>query len=224
MVNAAKRRSLSFSTAAFAYAGVEVITASALEARWTRSRDGHRSQRKTEDPSTSNTVKLAATTFPIFIMIAYVLSGILISGNISQDDLRLQSSPSTRSYSIIMSTIVAIAIDCPDGSGIAWASAVNVIVIFTASTCAITSLYISSRSLFGILVRLGTNPREHWLIRFAASLGKTSKTRVPLRALGITLLLVYFILLFHARIYGECATHPEGLELQSVVRSQCECS
>ncbi|KAH8886045.1 hypothetical protein GQ53DRAFT_828416 [Thozetella sp. PMI_491] len=241
--------SLSLSTAAFAYVGIEVVTASALEARWTsdqggsherlkgnlcsrplhmlsslagrllprRLREHHLLRRpKTEGSSSSDTVKLAATRVPVIITVSYVLSGIFLSGNIGQDDPRLPSKTLTNTNSTqtsaMVSPFVAIIQDCPDGSGTPWANAINAILIFTAFTCAMTSLYIASRSLFAVLVRVSGSEREYKWRRCVASFGTTNKSRVPLRALLVSLTFVYISLLYPLVTSGKCATGSEELQ------------
>ncbi|UNI16544.1 hypothetical protein JDV02_002970 [Purpureocillium takamizusanense] len=87
---------MSLSISTFAYVGVEVVAASALEARWPKNNEGRNNADTTDRPAADHrhlligqTVKFSAVYIPVLATIAYVLAGVLASFNIRRDDCRL---------------------------------------------------------------------------------------------------------------------------------------
>ncbi|XWW93005.1 hypothetical protein V2A60_000933 [Cordyceps javanica] len=190
---------MSISIASFAYVGVEVVAASALEARWPNANtrtNTDLSERSSDELLIGQTVRFSSVYIPVLATIAYVLAGVLASFNIRRDDCRLprlswvdskecnSTSPSnnhtTYGTGSTTSAFVAIAIE----AGLPPLDHVfNVFLVFTALTCAGTNLYVASRALFGLTARLDDSPGQPLLLRFLAWFGKTNRHRVPMRAM-----------------------------------------
>jgi len=122
--------------------------------------------------------------------VLYVLAGILVSLNIKWDDPRLPRMPwvvanttaplATKSTSSQDSAFIIVAV----GSGIpGLAGTLNIFLLFTALSCANTQLYVSSRTLFALTRGLAGRPDQPFYIRWLASLGRTNRRKVPMRAL-----------------------------------------
>jgi yeast amino acid transporter len=175
---------MSLSIAAFAYVGVEIPAASALEARVPVSRDpGH-------NRVVGRTVQFTAIWGSVFAGVLYVLAGILVSLNIKWDDPRLPRMPwvvapttpppPANSTSAPDSAFIIVAV----GSGIpGLAGSLNIFLLFTALSCANTQLYVASRTLFALTRGLSGRPHQPFYIRWLASLGRTNRRKVPMRAL-----------------------------------------
>ncbi|PVH93814.1 hypothetical protein DM02DRAFT_721569 [Periconia macrospinosa] len=159
---------MSLSVAAFAYVGVEIIAACALEARVPPIKNP-------ANPSAiGKTVKSSAIYIPFVAAVLYVIAGVMVTLNIRWDDPRLPRHGST------VSAFVLIAKD----SGIkGLAGTMNVFLMFTALTCANTNLYVASRAIFSLTRSLDGGSGQPWYTRFLATLGKTNRRKVPMRAL-----------------------------------------
>ncbi|CAI6332912.1 unnamed protein product [Periconia digitata] len=164
---------MSLSIAAFAYVGVEITAASALEARVPP-------ERTPKNPSAiGKTVKSSVVFIPFVAALLYVIAGVLVTLNIKWDNPDLPRV-SWRAPGPTFSAFVLIARD----SGIdGLAGTLNVFLMFTALTCANTNLYVASRTLFSLTRTLDGGSGQPWYTRFLATLGKTNNRKVPMRAL-----------------------------------------
>ncbi|KAL3961014.1 hypothetical protein ACCO45_006131 [Purpureocillium lilacinum] len=196
-----KPTDMSLSISTFAYVGVEVVAASALEARWPKNErhNTDMSDRSADHLLIGQTVKFSAVYIPVLATIAYILAGVLASFNIRRDDCRLprlswadsshsqqctlnpRASPASSSdVGKTSSAFVAIA----EESRIPSLNDVfNVFLVFTALTCACTNLYVASRSLFGLTTRLDGSDDQPLFLRALAWFGKTDRRKVPMRAM-----------------------------------------
>lgn len=192
---------MSLSISTFAYVGVEVVAASALEARWPKNErhNTDMSDRSADHLLIGQTVKFSAVYIPVLATVAYILAGVLASFNIRRDDCRLprlswadsshsqqctlnpRASPASSSdVGKTSSAFVAIA----EESRIPSLNDVfNVFLVFTALTCACTNLYVASRSLFGLTTRLDGSDDQPLFLRALAWFGKTDRRKVPMRAM-----------------------------------------
>jgi yeast amino acid transporter len=175
---------MSLSIAAFAYVGVEIPAASALEARVPVGRDPRHNR------VVGRTVQFTAIWGSVFAGALYVLAGILVSLNIKWDDPRLPRMPwvvvpatsprPANSTSAPDSAFIIVAV----GSAIpGLAGSLNIFLLFTALSCANTQLYVASRTLFALTRGLSGRPNQPFYIRWLASLGRTNRRKVPMRAL-----------------------------------------
>ncbi|KAK7908212.1 hypothetical protein PG985_015515 [Apiospora marii] len=202
------------SIASFAYVGVEIVAACALEVRWPKTEDrrastdlSHRSQSET---LIGRTIKFSSIYIPLLATIAYTIGGLLASFNIQWNDPQLPrlswtqegpaangSSDNTQSEAIgtnnTQSAFVAIA----KGINTPLANCINAFLIFTALTCASTNLYVASRSLFALTSRLDDGPGQPWHLRVFAYFGKTNKRKVPMRAMVVSALAFCWIPFLH---------------------------
>ncbi|KAF7543276.1 hypothetical protein G7Z17_g10869 [Cylindrodendrum hubeiense] len=173
---------MSTSIATFAYVGVEVVAASALEARWSNSQ--RPAPAGEEVPFIRRTVKFSAVFFSLLAVGAYTLSGLLTSLDIPWDDCRLPrlswvEAPHCDNAINSTSAFVIIA----DESKIQNLDDVfNAFLVFTAVTCGSATLFVASRSLFGLTARLDGGSTQPWYIRILALFGKTNRHKVPVRA------------------------------------------
>lgn len=188
---------MSLSIAAFAYVGVEITAASALEARV----DEHRNT--TQHRAIGRTVKFSAVYISFLAGVMYVLAGVLVTLNIKWDDPRLPrmswvTGPEEETAGSTASAFVLVA-EASLVPGLA--STLNVFLIFTALTCANTNLYVASRTLFSLTRSLdgGSGP---WYTRILAYFGKTNNRKVPLRALVASCIFAWIPFLYLASDHG----------------------
>jgi len=175
------------STVAFSYVGIEIVAASSLEVRWPKNAERNSSDPpRHQEPASaiSSTVRWSAIWIPGLVCFAYTLCGVLISFNIPRDhcDLpRFSWAPEPRCEGTqAISAFVAIA----KRSGIPHLPDVfNAFLLFTALTCAMTNLYVASRSLFGLASRLNRGSSQPLVLRLLAWFGKTNRHKVPMRAM-----------------------------------------
>jgi amino acid transporter len=187
---------MSLPLAAFAFVGVEMTAATALEA--------HADRVRRYIPSSP--LKVPSTVLPIIVGSLYFLAAVWVALTVPSD------SPSLPALGWIVPTAVS---QSRSGSAIVQAAeAANIpalptlftlFIVITALTAANTSLYIASRTLFS-LTREGA-PR--WL----AWLGVTSKThQVPAKALYVSCMFAWipFLSLIHGG-KGESGTTINGV-------------
>ncbi|CAN8095326.1 unnamed protein product [Discula destructiva] len=187
---------MGLSISAFAYVGVEIVAASALEAepRVTKTIIPTGRTQEAKITMIGRTVKFSAIFISVLATITYVLSGILITLGIAWDDKDLPrvswlpqsrascEHPSTTSLGSTSSAFVLIA----RKSGLSGLDhAFNVFLFLTALTCANTNLYVASRALFGLTCRLDVTAGQssRWQLRALAWFGKTNHRKVPMRAM-----------------------------------------
>ncbi|KAK1496665.1 hypothetical protein CTAM01_08303 [Colletotrichum tamarilloi] len=197
---------MSTSIAAFAYVGVEIVAASALEAHWSkprrqRLREKDKLQRRPSyheqvQNSIANTLKFTAVWVTVLVTVAYVVSGLLVTLGFERDNCELtrlswvhnackdQDSGKNKERKS-SSPFVLMA----QRSGIYGLDhAVNAALVFTAITCANTNLYVASRTLFGITSSLDGGYDQRIVVRCLAWLGQTNKSQVPMRAMVVSAL------------------------------------
>lgn len=197
--------------ATFAYVGVEVVAASALEARWPSRKEP--SKRNGDDLLISKTVKFSAVYIPMFATAAYTLAALLASLSIDRGDCHLprlswiNSSCGSGPQGGTASIFVVIA---RNSTRPALKDIFNVILVFSVLTCANTNLYVASRTLFGLTTRLDGSPTQQPLLRFLAWFGRTNRRKVPLRALifsAVAFLWVPFLQLDEGNDISEVSEH-----------------
>ncbi|KAH6885938.1 putative proline-specific permease [Thelonectria olida] len=169
---------VSISIATFAYIGVEIVAASALEARWSNSKQNTRANAGPD--LVRQTVKFTAVYFPFLTTAAYTLSSLFASFDIDREDEGIARFSWVKHNSTdVTSSFVAVARNAKIPG---LADAFNVFLVFTALTCANTNLFVASRSLFGLTARLKGGNRQPRYIRILAFFGQTNRHRVPIRA------------------------------------------
>lgn len=182
------RMGMSIST--FSYVGIEIVAASALEAKWPRRNPESTTMSDvTPQPNNTligNTVKFSAIFISILATTAYTAAGFLVTLDIYRGDCELPRvswlskdakdrcpAPGSRA------AFVAIALK----SGIPHlADVFNVFLIFTCLTCTSTNLYVASRTLFGLTSGLEGGKEQGWYLRILAWFGKTNRHKVPIRS------------------------------------------
>lgn len=193
---------MSISIATFAYVGIEIVAASALEAQWPRRTESEKLSpssdnipHRSKDTLIGKTVKFSATWISVLAAIAYTLTGVLATLEIKWNDCQLPrlswltstsasntecySSPGT-SYTNTSSAFVVIAHQSTIPH---LADVFNVFLVFTCLSCASTNLYVASRALFGLTSRLDDGCEQPWYLRVWAYFGKTDRYGVPRRAM-----------------------------------------
>ena len=190
---------MSLSIAAFAYVGVEITAASALEARVPPVRN------PTNSSAIGKTVKFSAVYISFIAALSYVIAGVLATLNIRWNDENLPrvswSVNSTDNKESTHGSTPSIIVLVAKYSGIkGLAGTLNVFLMFTALGSANTNLYVASRTLFGLTRTLSGGKGQPWYIRFLATLGKTNNRKVPMRALVASCIFswVPFLYLFNA--------------------------
>ena len=185
--------SLSFAT--FAYVGVEVVAASALEAQWpersAESRTDSGVARRSNDTLIGKTVQFSAIFISVLATAAYSLSGLLASFDIARGDCLLprlswinSTECSSESSLVAPSNTTSAFVAIAEQSKIPHLPDVfNVFLVFTCLSCANTNLYVASRALFGLTSRLEGGSGQRWYVRILAWFGRTNSRNVPMRAM-----------------------------------------
>lgn len=193
---------MSLSIAAFAYVGVEITAASALEARVPKEKSLARSK------AIGKTVKFSAVYISFLGSLMYILAGVLVALNLRWDDPRLprmswvtldNTNGTNDSDGTTASAFVIVAEDS-DIPGLA--GTLNFFLMFTALTCANTNLYVASRTLFSLTRSLDGGAGQPWYTRFLAYFGKTNHRKVPLRALVASCVFTWVPFLYLASANG----------------------
>ncbi|CZR37718.1 uncharacterized protein FPRO_07091 [Fusarium proliferatum ET1] len=208
------------SLAIFAYAGIENIAVSVIEARWPSQpatqvssressgifttqasgsppRDASPQKHNSARNYVKQTIGFTAFVLPILVASAYTISGLFVSLGLKRDDCGLQRLSWLKDE------------DCgkpeTDKEGftfspfilIAKASTIpnldhvlNAFILFTALTCANTNLYVASRTLFGITRNIRSSDSMPAAL---AWFGVTDRNRVPLRAMVITAFAFFWV-------------------------------
>ncbi|PSN67178.1 hypothetical protein BS50DRAFT_573918 [Corynespora cassiicola Philippines] len=222
---------MSLSIAAFAYVGVEITAASALEARVPKEKT------PTHPSAIGRTVKFSAVYISFLAAILYVLAGVLVTLNIEWNDSnlpRMSWAPATptvaKDHPSKESTASAFVLVAEASKIPGLANTLNVFLIFTALTCANTNLYVASRTLFSLTRGLDGGPGQPWYTRFLALLGKTNKRKVPLRALLASCIFAWIPFLYLAKHHGPRTSIGTLLDVLSEMGSigviivwACEC-
>lgn len=223
---------MSLSIAAFAYVGVEIVAASALEARWPKKEERaptDLSQRSSEGLLIGKTVKFSAIFISFLATIAYTLSSLLASLNMRRDDCwlpRLSWADSAGCSAPSNPTTTTTTQDSNDGTSSSVFVAIaqeaqiphladifNVFLVFTALTCANTNLYVASRSLYGLTSRLDGGHGQPRHLRVLAWFGRTNHRKVPMRAMIFSALAFLWVPFLQLRELGGngVETDPIGM-------------
>ena len=183
--------SISLSLASFAFIGVEIPAATALEARISPNlADGGRPVDKS--------VQFSAIWVSVIVGLIYTVGVLLVSFNLKWNDPqlpRLSWLPSSNGTSDSVSGSESTTHDSSSPFVIAArnsaisghqkiANFINVCILITALTAANTTLYVASRTLFSITKGIEANPSSPWITRVLSSFGQTNHRRVPMRALA----------------------------------------
>lgn len=236
------RDRMSISIATFAYVGVEIVAASALEVQWPRrvKTDLSCSSQRSNDTLIGNTVKFSAIWISVMATLAYTLTSVLATLEISWDDCQLPrlswvtiiecSSPSTPANSSVETGIGAktssVFVAIASRSQIPHLGDIfNMFLVFTCLSCASTNLYVASRTLFGLTSRLDDGPRQPWYLRAMAYFGKTDDYSVPRRAMIFSAFAFWWVPFLQLRA-GTATDNPIGMVLSLSfhfgIRAGCE--
>ncbi|KAF3001350.1 hypothetical protein E8E13_006129 [Curvularia kusanoi] len=226
---------MSLSIAAFAYVGIEITAASALEARVTKERPTSAPRSRT----IGRTVKFSAIWIPFLATVVYVLAGILVTLNIKWNDDRLPrmswvTGPDTTgpsaSNATIGSTSSAFVLVAEDSGIPGLASTMNVFLMFTALSCANTNLYVASRTLFALTRNIESGPNTPWYDNILAYFGRTNNRKVPLAAILASCIFAWIPFLYLATEHGPSTSIGAILDVLSEMGSigviivwACEC-
>ncbi|KAL4925373.1 amino acid permease-domain-containing protein [Aspergillus undulatus] len=225
-----------FSIAAFAFVGVEITAATALEARPDRRRKSTRdvAPGDLKDPWPYVSVRFVATWTSFLVWIIYFVAGFLMSLNVEWDNINLPrlswlgSPVTTRSeseteerYNTDSGFVISAAM-----SGIRGLEDMFTAIIFiTATFSANTNLYVASRTLFGLTRRI---QGSEW--RAFAFFGKTNNYQVPVRAMLLSCFFMWVPFLYLAPENSAGTTIASLLEVLSQMGSvsciivwACEC-
>lgn len=174
--------SIAFSTAAFAYVGVDITAATALEARPdSKSSKGEKS--KSFWPAIS--VRFVATWTSFIVWIIYFLAGIMLSFNVHWQNPYLPrasflGSPVNRTDDSQINSNSGFVISASLSKIPGLADMVAAIILITVIFSANTNLYVASRALFVLARRIHG---KTWYLQCLAFFGKTNSYYVPVRAM-----------------------------------------
>ena len=183
--------SISLSVAAFAFVGVEIPAATALEARITPNRAGR-------GGPVDRSVKFSAIWVSVIVGLIYILGALLVSFNLPWEDPKLPrlswlassngtvgsitGSESSANQSNSAFVIAARNSTISGHQGLA--DFINVCIMITALTAANTTLYVASRTLFSLTKGIEANASSPRITRFLSFFGQTNHRKVPMRALA----------------------------------------
>lgn len=201
------------SLAIFAYAGIENIAVSVIEARWpsqqagqplsTDSSEGQALEDLPSPPtgascdkgntvreSVKRTIGFTAVFLPVLVASAYTISGLFVSLGLTRDNGGLQRLSWLESEGCGKPethkkyfTYSPFILILKASTMTSLDHVFNAFILFTALTCANTNLYVSSRTLFGITRNIRS---KESMPAALAWFGVTNRDRVPLRAMGVT--------------------------------------
>lgn len=174
-------RSVSISLACFAFVGIEIPAVTALEARVQTPNLGGASP-------VDRTVRFAAVWVPIIAGCIYILGALLVSFDLDWDDANLPRvswivSVSNNTGHLLSGTSKsAFIIAGKEAKLPGLADFITVGLVISAITAANTTLYVASRTLFGLTRRVEASGNSPWIRRFFSFLGQTNRRKVPMRA------------------------------------------
>ncbi|KAL6231194.1 hypothetical protein BDW75DRAFT_248064 [Aspergillus navahoensis] len=209
-----------FSIAAFAYVGVDITAATALEARPDK-RDS--SLRDTAHALKGRwpyiSVRFVATWTSFLVWIIYFIAGFLMSLNVEWDNENLPrlswlGSPSDKDDKFKTDSGFVISAVMSGIPGLA--DTFTAIIFVTAVFSANTNLYVASRTLFGLTRRI---QGDGW--RFFAFFGKTNNYQVPVRAMLLSLVFMWVPFLYLSPHNSADTTISSLLEVLSQMGSVC---
>ncbi|KAJ5090600.1 hypothetical protein N7532_009284 [Penicillium argentinense] len=197
------------SIATFAYVGIEVVAASALEAKPAKPR--HDPIKETGPGATcppkaagiDRTIKFSAIFMSVIIAAAYTITGFLSTLDIPRSHCGLptlswlSADDSLQANCAFSGSNAALVIIAAESNIPHLPDIFNCFLVFTCLTAANTNLYIASRALFGLASRLEGDKNLRWHLRICAWFGKTNDHRVPLRALLFSALVFWWIPYLH---------------------------
>ncbi|KAL4984585.1 amino acid permease-domain-containing protein [Aspergillus falconensis] len=209
-----------FSIAAFAYVGVDITAATALEAR----PDKRNSSRNTAADALKGrwpyiSVRFVATWTSFLVWIIYFIAGFLMSLNVEWDNENLPrlswlGSPSDKDDKFKTDSGFVISAVMSGIPGLA--DTFTAIIFLTAVFSANTNLYVASRTLFGLTRRIQDDG-----LRFFAFFGKTNNYQVPVRAMLLSLVFMWVPFLYLSPHNSADTTISSLLEVLSQMGSVC---
>lgn len=176
------RPSLSISLACYAFVGIEIPAATALEAR------AQPPSMRRRGP-VDGTVRFAAVWVSIIVGCIYSLGALLVSLVLKWDDVNLPrvswlvSKTSNTGILLKGTSNSAFIIAGKEAELPGLAAFITVGLVISALTAANTTLYVASRTLFGLTRRVKAGPDSPWIEKFFSYLGKTNHRKVPMRAI-----------------------------------------
>ncbi|KAI0169819.1 amino acid permease-domain-containing protein [Hypoxylon sp. FL1284] len=195
------------STATFAYVGVEVPAALALEARPTKPQRTSPGQvrRRNEASSIGETVRFTSKWVSVFACAAYTICGILVSLTIGRGDPKLPRldwlpNDSDKGAESAFTAVAELY------GNFKIARTFNFFQVFTALSAAN-----ASRTLFGLTNQIDGDPDEPWYLNVLAWIGRTNSYRVPIRAMTVSALA--FIWLPFLQLQGDSSTPNQGITI-----------
>ncbi|KAL4862467.1 hypothetical protein BDV12DRAFT_203010 [Aspergillus spectabilis] len=223
-----------FSIAAFAYVGVDITAATALEARPDRRRKSSRDAPSDElkGPWPYISVRFVATWTSFLTWIIYFIAGFLMSLNVRWDDPNLPEvswlgspvvpeSAGEHKYNTDSGFVISAAMSRIPGLADMFTAVIFITAVFSANT----NLYVASRTLFGLTRRLQD---PEW--RFFAFFGRTNNYQVPVRAMLLSCFFMWVPFLYLAPNNSPDTTISSLLEVLSQMGSvsciivwACEC-
>ncbi|KAJ8131442.1 hypothetical protein O1611_g2183 [Lasiodiplodia mahajangana] len=190
-VNASPTRGPAFltaiNTAVFAFVGVEIVAACALEAKPSLSNAATSRKDGPKSRVMSSRTRFSVIYFSLIVGAAYTISGLLATFNVRYNDPSLPrlswldqgSSPPSNTSSVFV-----LAANNHRSKGLA--STFNVFLVFTALSSVQTNLYVASRALYGLATQLRGS--EAKFLDMLSFFGETNGRGVPVRAVVVSAL------------------------------------
>ncbi|KAI1126465.1 amino acid permease/ SLC12A domain-containing protein [Nemania abortiva] len=195
------------STAVFAFIGIEVVAACALEAKPPVSNTTITSSNDSRTTVMSSKTRFSLIYFSLIVGAAYTVSGLLTTFNVPHDACDLPhlswlsySGPYNIPYSG-RNTSSAFVLAAELHNSKALASTFNFFLVFTALSSAQTNLYVASRALYGLATQLRRS--EAKFLEILSFLGETNGRGVPVRAVVVSALAFIWIPFLQLQGYNQ---------------------
>ncbi|GAW21186.1 hypothetical protein ANO14919_107040 [Xylariales sp. No.14919] len=211
---------MAISTAIFAFVGVEIVAACALEAKPPNSNtySGDMAQASVMGSRPGFLV----VYFSLIVGVVYTVSGLLTTFSVPRDACGLprlswldpdEWSPyctgSEDVEYLVPSSVFVLAAKLHDSPGLA--SALNFFLVFTALSSALTNLYIASRALYGLATHLHRSDDK--FLDILSFFGVTNHEGVPIRAVMLSAILFIWVPFLRLAGYNQTAGSDEDTSL-----------
>ena len=161
---------------------MEIPAATALEARVQRPSRGQRGP-------VDGTVRFTAVWMPIIAGCLYTWGALIVSFDLKWDDINLPRVSWLPKNEGSLGPVLAgtsdsgFVIIAKESLMNGLSSFVTAGLVISAMTAANTTLYVASRTLFGLTRGVEASSTSPYLLQFLAYLGKTDQRKVPVRAI-----------------------------------------
>ncbi|TGJ79230.1 hypothetical protein E0Z10_g9539 [Xylaria hypoxylon] len=201
-------------TAIFAFVGIEIVAACALEAKPpasnTVANGGVNSGTTAQATVMSFKTRFSVVYFSLIVGVAYTVSGLLTTFSVRRDACGLPRLSwldpnewlkhcSGQTDDLITSSAFVLAAQIHRSPALA--SVFNFFLVFTALSAALTNLYVASRALYGLATQLRRS--EAKFLAIISFFGETNERGVPVRSVVLSALAFIWIPFLQLQGYNQ---------------------